>query len=184
MSHTSRRWVGQVEAGFTVEGLQDLATDLIVAEAAPANFGEITQNEIDAVAGNGDIDVRSQSSEINMKPPRHALLASSGLFDKFAGNPLGHIFDDFAGFFPIAFISDGDMDFVPNKRVSGRVVEEMVLENKAIGEEHHPPGRLLGADPVANLEHGRAQQADINDVSLDIIDLNPITHGDPRLAYN
>src|SRR5438105_4211269 len=135
--HTSRRWVGQIEAGFTIEDLQNLPTDLIVAEAAPANLGQITQNEIDAVAGNGDIDVRSQSSEINMKPPGHTLLASSGLFDKFAGNPLGHVFDDFASFFPIAFISDGDMNFVPDKRVSGRVIEEMVLEDEAIGEENH-----------------------------------------------
>ena len=60
----------------------------------------------------------------------------------------------------------------------------MMLENKAIGEENHPPGRLLGADPVTNFEHGRAQQTDVNDVSLDIIDLNAVTHSDSRLANN
>ncbi len=97
------------------------------------------------------------------------------LCDRKRSDPLA---GDLLGSAPIRFEGHRHWDFVPDAEEPLGVVRRNALEEPSVRDMYETPGRLVGVDPVVDLQQGEPEGADVDDVACCSIDLDPISGPD------
>src|SRR5262249_10364854 len=90
--------------------------------------------------------------------------------DGFVRHPQQH----FSCILVVASRGQPEIDFVPHKPKSLRIIEYQSLKHRAVWNSSNPPIVKVATHPVAGFHDGRSHDGDLNHISLGVIHLDSI----------
>ena len=173
--------IHRLRPDFDVFAFPELTESFGVDEAAGLaallGIDDVAQRHFDVVVSHSDIDIGFQFETRHHEIALHILDLLVRTLQKLACVLSSDRFQDFGDCFHIAGISHRNANLVPDIAEGSRVIEDGSTEDLRVGKLNRASTVLIAADPVANLHHARVEEADVNHIATQFIDLDAIATG-------
>src|SRR5947209_555132 len=172
---------GEIHGGrsnLNVIAFAQLPESLSINKAAGLSplFGidDISQCELYIILCHFDIDVGLDLKTLHHEVALHFLDLRLRPFQKLLRVLASDIFQNVGKRLHIAGIGDGNTNFIPDVAEGARVVENWRAKDLRVCELDSASAVLVAADPVADLHHPRIEEANIDHISAEFVDLDAV----------
>src|SRR5579884_1115681 len=161
--------LAQFAEGFGVDETARLSPLLGIDDVAQREF-DVVVRDFHVHVG---LDLKTLHHEIALHSLDLPLCALEELLSVLAANAFQNVGEGFH----IAGISDGNVDLIPDVAERTRVIEDWSAEDLSVRELNGASAVLVAADPVADLHHACVEEADVDHVTAELVDLDAIAAG-------